>query len=91
MTKTRAGLIYITGLLTGMAVITIVNIIGFCRHGLPGGELILLALIPLLLYAGCVIGQEIKQPQTYHRGYRKGYQAASSQAESPVNQDSTGR
>lgn len=91
MTKTRAGLIYITGLLTGVAVINIINIMGYCHHGIPGGELIMIILMPLLIYVGCVIGQEIKQPQTHHRGYRKGYQAASDRLAPPVNYDSTGQ
>ena len=39
MTKTRSGIIYIAGLLTGMTIINIVNIIGYCRHGLPAARL----------------------------------------------------
>ena len=58
---------------------------------MPGGEIVGLLMIPLLLYAGCIIGQERKQPKTYQRGYRKGYQVASSRPISPVNHDSTGQ
>ena len=74
-----------------MTVINLVNIMGYCRHGLPGGEVVMLLMIPLLLYAGSIIGQERKQPKTYQRGYRKGYQVASSRPISPVNHDSTGQ
>lgn len=88
---TRSGLVFAGGLLAGMAVINLVNIMGYCRHGLTGGEAVMLLMIPLLLYAGCIIGQERKQPKTYQRGYRKGYQAASSRPISPVNHDSTGQ
>lgn len=88
---TRSGLVFAGGLLAGMAVINIVNIMGHGRHGLPGGEAVMLLMIPLLLYAGGIIGQERRQPKTYQRGYRKGYQAASDRLAQPVNHDSTGQ
>lgn len=75
---TRSGLVFAGGLLAGMLVVNIVNIIGYWHGGMPGGEIVGLLMIPLLLYAGCIIGQERKQPKTYQRGYRKGYQVASS-------------
>ena len=74
-----------------MLVVNIVNIIGYWHGGMPGGEIVGLLMIPLLLYAGSIIGQERKQPKTYQRGYRKGYQVASSRPISPVNHDSTGQ
>lgn len=83
---TRSGLVFAGGLLAGMLVVNIVNIIGYWHGGMPGGEIVGLLMIPLLLYAGCIIGQERKQPKTYQRGYRKGYQVASSRPISPVNQ-----
>lgn len=100
---TRSGLVFAGGLLAGMAVVNIVNIMGYCRHGLPGGEVVMLLMMPLLLYAGCIIGQERRQPKTYHRGYRKGYQDGVDVAGKalhhvncrcqiqPVNHDSTGQ
>ena len=80
---TRSGLVFAGGLLAGMLVVNIVNIIGYWHGGMPGGEIVGLLMIPLLLYAGCIIGQERKQPKTYQRGYRKGYQVASSRPISP--------
>ena len=71
-------LVFAGGLLAGMLVVNIVNIIGYWHGGMPGGEIVGLLMIPLLLYAGSIIGQERKQPKTYQRGYRKGYQVASS-------------
>lgn len=88
---TRSGLVFAGGLLAGMLVVNIVNIIGYWHGGMPGGEIVGLLMIPLLMYAGCIIGQERKQPKTYQRGYRKGYQEASSHSISPVNHDSTGQ
>ena len=89
MDTIRAG--FAGGLLAGMLVVNIVNIIGYWHGGMPGGEIVGLLMIPLLLYAGSIIGQERKQPKTYQRGYRKGYQVASSRPISPVNHDSTGQ
>lgn len=100
---TRSGLVFAGGLLAGVMVINLVNIMGYCRHGLPGGEAVMLLMIPLLLYAGSVIGQERRQPKTYQRGYRKGYQDGVDVAGNalhhvnlrhqiqPVNHDSTGQ
>lgn len=100
---TRSGLIFAGGSLAGVTVINLVNIMGYCRHGLPGGEAVMLMMIPLLLYAGSVIGQERRQPKTYQRGYRKGYQDGVDVAGNalhhvnlrhqiqPVNHDSTGQ
>ena len=100
---TRSGPVFAGGLLAGMLVVNIVNIIGYWHGGMPGGEIVGLLMIPLLLYAGCIIGQERKQPKTYQRGYRKGYQDGVDVAGNalhhvncrhqiqPVNHDSTGQ
>ena len=52
---TRSGLVFAGGLLAGMLVVNIVNIIGYWHGGMPGGEIVGLLMIPLLLYAGCII------------------------------------
>ena len=77
MTKTRSGIIYIAGLLTGMTIINIVNIIGYCRHGLPGGEVVMLLMIPpAAVRGGASSGRSADSPRPINVAIARGIRTA---------------
>lgn len=61
-----------TGLLAAQALVATVARNG----GSPGGELLIVPAIPLLLWCGYTFGRDARQFRAYHNGYKHGRQAA---------------
>lgn len=60
------------GLLAAQALVATVARNG----GSPGGELLILPAIPLMLWCGYTFGRDAQQYHAYRNGYKHGYQEA---------------
>ena len=69
---TRSGLVFAGGLLAGMLVVNIVNIIGYWHGGMPGGEIVGLLMIPCCCMQGASSGRSASSPRPIREAIARG-------------------
>ena len=71
-----------SGLWTGLLIAQIMFTTAARNGGSPGGELLALLAIPLLLVVGYTTGYDTKRTAEYHKGCRDGYDTSADDVKS---------